>query len=67
MKFLRTALRKIKYRLKFIGINKNLDFSYVSSAKTNQELKKYLISLLEVGKKPWKNLFLTLVKKINFY
>lgn len=42
MKFLRTALRKIKYRLKFIGINKNLDFSYVSSAKTNQELKKLM-------------------------
>ncbi len=42
MKFLRTALRKIKYRLKFIGIKKNLDFAYVSSAKTNQELKKLM-------------------------
>lgn len=42
MKFLRNALRKIKYRVKFIGIKKNLDFSYVSSAKTNQELKKLM-------------------------
>lgn len=42
MKFLRTALRKIKYRLKFIAIKKNLDFSYVSSDKTNQELKKLM-------------------------
>ena len=42
MRMLRHAIRKIKYQLKFLSIKKKLDFSYLSEAKTNQELKKLM-------------------------
>ena len=42
MRMLRHAIRKIKYQLKFFSVKKKLDFSYLSEAKTNQELKKLM-------------------------
>ena len=39
---LRHTIRKIKYQLKFLSVKKKLDFSYLSQAKTNQELKKLM-------------------------
>ena len=42
MRMLRHAIRKIKYQLKFLSVKKKLDFSYLSEAKTNQELKKLM-------------------------
>ena len=42
MRFLRDSFRKIKYRLKFLFIKTDLNFSYLSNSKTNQELKKLM-------------------------
>ena len=42
MKFLRELIRKIKYKIKFLGITKELNYSYLSNGKTNQELKKLM-------------------------
>ena len=42
MKFLREGIRKIKYKIKFLGKNKNLDYSYLSNGQTNQELKELM-------------------------
>ena len=39
MRFLRDFFRSIKYRSKFIGIKKNLNYTYLSNGNTNQELK----------------------------
>tara|TARA_B100001057_G_scaffold501030_1_gene619842 strand:- start:4401 stop:5108 length:708 start_codon:yes stop_codon:yes gene_type:complete len=42
MKFLREFIRKIKYKIKFLGITKKLNYSYLSNGKTNQDLKKLM-------------------------
>ena len=42
MRFLRDSFRKIKYKLKFLSIKKNLNISYLSNGNTNQELKKLM-------------------------
>ena len=42
MRFFRDTFRKIKYRLKFTAVRKNLKLSYLSSGNTNQELKKLM-------------------------
>ena len=42
MKFLRNTIRKIKYRFKFNGWKKDLNFSYLSNGNTDQELKKLM-------------------------
>ena len=42
MRLFREFLRKLKYQIKFIGTKKELDFSYISTAKTNQDLKKLM-------------------------
>ena len=42
MRFIRDTFRKIKYRLKFTAVRKNLNLSYLSSGNTNQELKKLM-------------------------
>ena len=42
MRFFRDTFRKIKYRLKFTAVRKNLNLSYLSSGNTNQELKKLM-------------------------
>jgi len=42
MRFFRDIFRKIKYRLKFTAVRKNLNLSYLSSGNTNQELKKLM-------------------------
>ena len=39
MRFLRDILRSIKYKFKFFGKNKDLEYSYLSNGKTNQKLK----------------------------
>jgi len=39
MRFLRDIIRKIKYKSKFFGAQKNLNYSYLSYGQTNQELK----------------------------
>jgi len=39
MRFLRDLFRSIKYKLKFVGLKKNLEYTYLSNCKTNQELK----------------------------
>ena len=42
MRLFREFLRKLKYQIKFIGTKKELDFSFISTAKTNQDLKKLM-------------------------
>ena len=42
MRFLRDSFRKIKYKLKFLFAKNDLNFSYLSNSKTNQELKKLM-------------------------
>ena len=42
MRFLRDSFRKIKYKLKFLFVKNDLNFSYLSNSKTNQELKKLM-------------------------
>ena len=42
MRFLRDSFRKIKYKVKFLSIKKNLNISYLSNGNTNQELKKLM-------------------------
>tara|TARA_Y100001935_G_C17197950_1_gene453537 strand:+ start:126 stop:827 length:702 start_codon:yes stop_codon:yes gene_type:complete len=42
MKYLRDILRKIKYKSKFLGVQKNLNYSYLSHGQTNQELKRLM-------------------------
>ena len=39
MRFLRDILRSAKYKFKFFGKNKDLEYSYLSNGKTNQKLK----------------------------
>ena len=39
MRFLRDILRSVKYKFKFFGKNKDLEYSYLSNGKTNQKLK----------------------------
>tara|TARA_Y100000589_G_C27038977_1_gene582310 strand:- start:269 stop:970 length:702 start_codon:yes stop_codon:yes gene_type:complete len=42
MKYLRDIFRKIKYKSKFLGVQKNLNYSYLSHGQTNQELKRLM-------------------------
>lgn len=42
MRLLRDIARKIKYRIKFFGIKKELNYSYISNGNSNQELKKLM-------------------------
>ena len=42
MRFLRDILRSVKYKFKFFGKNKDLEYSYLSNGKTNQKLKDLL-------------------------
>lgn len=42
MRLLRDIVRKIKYRIKFLGIKKELIYSYISNGNSNQELKKLM-------------------------
>jgi len=42
MRLLRDFIRKLKYQIKFIGTKKDLDFSFISTVKTNQDLKKLM-------------------------
>ena len=42
MRFIRDLFRKYKYKLKFKGIKKELNYSYISNSNTNQELKKLM-------------------------
>ena len=42
MRFLRDSFRKIKYKVKFLSIKKNLNISYLSNGNTDQELKKLM-------------------------
>ena len=42
MRFLRDTFRNIKYKLKFIGVKKNLDYTFLSNSKTNQKLKNLM-------------------------
>jgi len=42
MRLLRDIFRKIKYKLKFFGVQKNLNYYYLSNGQTNQELKKLM-------------------------
>jgi len=44
MRFLRDIIRKIKYKSKFFGVQKKLNYSYLSSGQTNQELKRLMDS-----------------------
>ena len=44
MRFLRDTIRKIRYKFKFFGVQKNLNYSYLSNGQTNQELKKLMNS-----------------------
>ena len=39
MRFLRDVLRSAKYKFKFFGKKKDLEYSYLSNGKTNQKLK----------------------------
>ena len=38
MKYIREKLRKLKYKIKFIGKKKNMSFSYLSNSKNNKQL-----------------------------
>ena len=42
MRYLRDFIRKIKYKSKFFGVQKNLNYSYLSNGQTNQKLKKLM-------------------------
>ena len=42
MRFLGDKFRNIKYKLKFIGVKKNLDYTFLSNSKTNQKLKNLM-------------------------
>ena len=42
MRYLRDIIRKIKYKSKFFGVQKNLNYSYLSHGQTNQELKRFM-------------------------
>ena len=42
MRIIRDTIRKIKYKLKFLGLKKNLNYTYLSNSITNQELKKLM-------------------------
>lgn len=42
MRIFRDIIRKSKYRFKFSGVKKNLDYSFISNGNTNQELKKLM-------------------------
>ena len=42
MRYLRDIFRKIKYKFKFFGVQKNLNYSYLSNGQTNQELKRLM-------------------------
>ena len=39
MRLLRDFIRGLKYKFKFNSVNQNLDFTYLSNSKTNQDLK----------------------------
>jgi len=38
MKYIREKLRKLKYKIKFLGKKKNMSFSYLSNSKNNNQL-----------------------------
>ena len=38
MKYIREKLRKLKYKIKFLGKKKNMSFSYLSNSKNNKHL-----------------------------
>ena len=38
MKYIREKLRKLKYKIKFLGRKKNMSFSYLSNSKNNKQL-----------------------------
>ena len=38
MKYIREKLRKLKYKIKFLGKKKNMGFSYLSNSKNNKQL-----------------------------
>jgi len=38
MKYIREKLRKLKYKIKFLGKKKNMSFSYLSNSKNNKQL-----------------------------
>ena len=38
MKYIREKLRKLKYKIKFLGKKKNVSFSYLSNSKNNKQL-----------------------------
>ena len=42
MRLLRDIVRKFKYRIKFFGIKKELNYSYISNGNSNDELKKLM-------------------------
>ena len=42
MRILRDKIRAIKYKLKFFGIQKETNYSYLSNGNTNQELKELM-------------------------
>jgi len=42
MRIFRDIIRKSKYRFKFSGVKKNLDYSFISNGNTSQELKKLM-------------------------
>lgn len=42
MRLLRDTVRKLKYRIKFFGIKKELNYSYILNGNSNQELKKLM-------------------------
>ena len=44
MRFLRDTIRKIRYKFKFFGVQKNLNYFYLSNGQINQELKKLMDS-----------------------
>ena len=42
MRIFRDLLRKLKYKLKFLGKKEDLSFYYLKNSKTNQELKRLM-------------------------
>lgn len=42
MRLIRNTLRKLRYRLKFLGIKKQLNYSFLSSGNTSQDLKNLM-------------------------
>ena len=42
MRLIRDTIRNLKYKLKFLGLKKGLNYTYLSNSNTSQELKKLM-------------------------